>query len=160
MLEDQRYILENGQPVACDDETTWQEFMRNPENVLVAQDSAGKYDVLTVFLGFNQGSTEQPAFFQTSVFGMDEHSHGDAATWSEAQSYHAGLLMSANRMAKRQADIKAGIKRRSFTAIDIQVVSNEIHFVLESEEHAIKALPVDKKHWKRRGNVIVFVVSL
>ncbi|MGD1953139.1 MAG: hypothetical protein ACFB14_26360 [Leptolyngbyaceae cyanobacterium] len=156
----QRYILDDDhQPVVCEDEIVWREFMSKPENVLVAQDSIGKYTVVTVFLGFNRFNVEQPVFFQTTVFGADEHSHRDAATWEQAEDNHRGNVKVTKMMADYQADLAAGKKRKSFKPIECKVLYDELHFVLESEKAAIEALPVNKRRWERRGNVIVFIVG-
>lgn len=42
--------------------------LRCKENVLIANDTVGQFRVMTVFLGFNQGSAENPKFFQTTCF--------------------------------------------------------------------------------------------
>ncbi|NEQ51914.1 MAG: hypothetical protein F6K11_17535 [Leptolyngbya sp. SIO3F4] len=44
-----RYILENQQPVVCDDDVTWRAFMTNGTNLLVAQNPACNFTVVTVF---------------------------------------------------------------------------------------------------------------
>ncbi|NEZ65607.1 hypothetical protein D0962_23095 [Leptolyngbyaceae cyanobacterium CCMR0082] len=158
-LQDQRYILKDRQPVACKDEAEWREFMRNPGNVLVAQDSVGeRYTVITVFLGFNSGTTEQPVFFQTSVIGQTGHTHGSAANWEQAQENHRRNVRGSILLAGHLERVAAGIDR-SFAPIDIKGYPNEIHFQLESEQAAINELPEDTRRWKRRGDTIVFVVS-
>ena len=65
----QRYILQEQQPVACNAETAWRDFMNDGNNLLVANDPAGKFQVVTVFLGFNYGTIEKPKFFQTTCLG-------------------------------------------------------------------------------------------
>ncbi|MDV3348185.1 hypothetical protein D0962_35180 [Leptolyngbyaceae cyanobacterium CCMR0082] len=157
----QRYILKERQPVICEDKAEWREFMRKPKNILVAQDSVGsKFEVLTVFLGFNNGSAEKPFFFQTTIFGVDEHSHGDAATWEKASGNHYALLQSAAGLAEYMDNVELGVEQNTFTAIDIQVLDNELHFILESEEAAKKALSENGKHWERLGKTLVFKFGL
>lgn len=154
----QRYILKDHQPIVCEDETVWREFMRKPENILVARDSAGKYTVLTLFLGFNSGTAEQPVFFQTSVLGQTGHTHGSAATWEQAKDNHKRNLRGSTLLAEHLDRVAAGTSK-SFKPTAIDARPNEIHFRLESEQAAIDELPEDTKRWKRRGDTIVFIVS-
>ncbi|MEM9009339.1 MAG: hypothetical protein AAGE59_38290 [Cyanobacteria bacterium P01_F01_bin.86] len=78
----QRYILQDQQPVICNDEAIWRAFMNDGSNLLVAHDPTGKFQVITVFLGFNYVTTEQPKFFQTTCLGADsEKNLHYSATW-------------------------------------------------------------------------------
>ena len=154
-----RYILKDRHPVSCGDESVWREFMRNSENVLVANDSVGKrFTVVTVFLGFNNGTIEQPIFFQTSVLGQTGHTHGNAVTWDQAEDNHKRNLRGSTLLAEHLDRVAAGINK-SFKPVDITSRPNEIHFRLESEQAAFDELPEDTKRWKRRGDTIVFIVN-
>ncbi|ESA35025.1 hypothetical protein N836_14800 [Leptolyngbya sp. Heron Island J] len=151
-----RYILKDYQPVICDDESTWRAFMNDGANLLVAQDTVGKFTVVTVFLGFNYGNIEQPRFFQTTCLGTDsENRPRYTATWEQAMLQHRGKVKCAQMLTNFAAEQAAGIDR-SFRFVDCKVIPGELQFVLESEAEAIRALPEDQGDWQRRGRVLVF----
>ena len=151
-----RYILKDHQPLACDDESTWRAFMNEGANLLVAQDTVGKFTVVTVFLGFNYGNVEQPNFFQTTCLGADnENRPRYTATWEQALLQHRGKVKCAQMLTDFAAEQAAGIDR-SFKFVDCKVTLEELQFVLESEAEAIRALPEDQGDWKRRERVLVF----
>ena len=152
----QRYILPEQTPVICKDETTWRAFMNDGDNLLVARDTIGKFIVITVFLGFNYGTTEKPAFFQTTCLGADSENRPHySANWKRAHLPHRGTVECAKGLTRFAAEGAAGIDR-SFEFIDCNVIPGELQFILKSEADAVKFLPEDKKHWKRRGRMIVF----
>lgn len=152
----QQYILQNKQPVICEDEATWREFMKNGDNLLVAQNAAGKFRVVTVFLGFNYGSTEKPKFFQTTCLGVTSEKRPDyAATWEKAMVRHKGAIKCGEMLTDFEAEQAAGIDR-SWEFVDCRVVPGELQFLLESEAEALRVMPEDKDHWKRRGRMIIF----
>lgn len=84
-LQDLRqYILQNRQPTVCEDEAIWRSFMNNGSNLLIAHAPAGTFQVVTVFLGFNYGTTEKPKFFQTTCLGADSEKNPHySATWEK-----------------------------------------------------------------------------
>ncbi|NEQ54916.1 MAG: hypothetical protein F6K11_33135 [Leptolyngbya sp. SIO3F4] len=152
----QRYILQDKQPVICQDEATWRAFMNSGDNLLVAQDAAGKYKAITVFLGFNYGNVEKPKFFQTTCLGVTSEKRPQyAATWEKAMVRHKGAVKCGEMLTEFEAEQAAGIDR-SWEFIDCHVIPGELQFVLESETEALRVMPEDQKHWKRRGRIIVF----
>ena len=156
----QRFVLNNKVPVPCNDEETWRTFMRCEENVLIANDTIGQFRVMTVFLGFNQGSAENPKFFQTTCFGTStEGKPKYSGRWQRACLEHRGKIACAQGLTKFAAERAAGIDR-SFKAIDCVLApeAGEIQFVLESEAEAMWVMPNSRKHWERRGRMIVFLV--
>ena len=155
-LQDQRYILKDRQPVACKDEAEWREFMRNPGNVLVARDSVNPFEVITIFLGFNHRTAENPIFFQTSVLGVDDHSHENAETWEQATSNHNRLLKAVGYLKDHIVREKSGTNK-SFKPVETTIYQNEIHFRCVSEQAAIDGLPESGIRWKRRGDTIIYV---
>ncbi|NEZ64149.1 hypothetical protein D0962_15350 [Leptolyngbyaceae cyanobacterium CCMR0082] len=155
----QRYILENKVPVPCSDENQWREFMRNKDNILIARDEIGPYTVVTVFLGFNHGTASKPKFFQTTCFGTDSARPKYSKDCSWAMLQHRGKIACAEGLIRFFKEKEAGIDR-SFSCLDYEVhPPNEIHFILESEEAAKKAMPFNKKHWERRENRVIFCVT-
>lgn len=157
--QDQRYILKDRQPVVCKDEAEWREFMRNPENVLVAQDRIGRFDVLTLFLGFNTGTVEQPLFFQTTIIGADDNHPKHAVDWGQAKQNHAANAKVIKLTNNHEIAVANGTAKEPFRPVEWLVFPDELHFVLESEQAAIKALPENSEFWERRGKVIVFLVK-
>ena len=152
----QQYILQDKQPVICEDETAWRTFINNGNNLLVAQDLAGKFKVITVFLGFNYGSAEQPKFFQTTCLGVTSEKRPDyAATWEQAMLRHKGAIQCGELLTKFEAEQTAGIDR-SWEFIDCHVIPGELRFILKSEAEALRVMPEDKTYWKRRGRMIIF----
>lgn len=134
--------------------------MNNGDNLLVAQDAAGKFEVVTVFLGFNYGSAERPKFFQTTCLGVTSEKRPDyAATWEKAMLRHRGAVKCGQMLTEFEAEQAAGIDR-SWEFIDCHVVPGELQFILRSEADALRAVPEDKKHWKRRGRMIVFCFDI
>ncbi len=108
----QRYILQDLQPIACEDESTWRAFMNNGDNLLVAQDTAGKFKVVTVFLGFNYGTVEQPKFFQTTCLRVTSEKRLQyAATWEKAMLRHKGAIKCGEMLTEFEAEQAAGIDR-------------------------------------------------
>lgn len=92
----QRFILQEKVPVPCIDERQWREFMQDKKNVLVGQDVIGQFRVMTVFLGFNHGNTENPKFFQTTCFGTStEGKPKYSGTWQRACLEHRGKIACA-----------------------------------------------------------------
>lgn len=156
----QRFIINDKVSIPCNDEETWRSFMRCKENVLIANDAIGQFRVMTVFLGFNQGSTENPKFFQTTCFGTStEGKPKYSGSWQRACLEHRGKIACAQGLTKFAAERAAGIDR-SFKAIDFVLApeAGEIQFVLESEVEAMRVMPTNRKHWERRGRMIVFLV--
>lgn len=154
----QKYILENEVPVPCQDENVWREFMRDTHNILLAQDTVGAFTVVTVFLGFNHGSCEKPKFFQTTCFGTDGENHPRySGTWQRACLEHRGKIACAEALTKFAADSADGIDR-SFKFIDCTFAPGEIQFLLESESEAMRMMPINRKHWERRGQMVVFLI--
>ena len=67
-----RYILDGeGNPVRQHDHLAWTEFMRDVERRRVAFDEAGKWTVLTMFMGIDHNvvGTGPPLVWKTMVFG-------------------------------------------------------------------------------------------
>ncbi|MEM1255280.1 MAG: hypothetical protein AAGI69_22815 [Cyanobacteria bacterium P01_H01_bin.21] len=156
----QRYVLQDRQPVVCSDEEIWRTFMEDGSNLLVANDPAGKFQVVTVFLGFNYGTIEQPNFFQTTCLGVDSEKNPHySATWEKAILRHRCSMKCGEILTDFEAERAAGIDR-SWEFIDCTIVSGEMRFVLKSEADALRAMPRDKKHWKRRGRMIVFCFDI
>ena len=158
-MQAQRYILENKVPVPCQDAVAWREFMKHEKNVLIAQDVIGQFRVMTVFLGFNHSDSEKPMFFQTTCFGTNSSRPKYSGTWQRACLEHRGKIACAQELTKFAAEKAAGIDR-SFKAIDciLEPEVGEIQFILESEAEAIRSMPTNRKHWERRGRMIVFLV--
>ncbi len=156
----QRFILNNNEPVPCHDEEAWRAFMRCKENILIAHDVIGQFRVMTVFLGFNHGNAEKPKFFQTTCFGTStEGTPKYSGSWQRACLEHRGKIACAQGLTKFTAERAAGIDR-SFKAIDCVLAADagEIQFILEAEAEAMRVMPTNRKHWERRGRVIVFLV--
>ena len=156
----QRFILNNKMPFPCKDEDAWRAFMRCKENVLIAHDTIGQFQITTVFLGFNHGSAENPKFFQTTCFGTStEGKPKYSGTWQRACLEHRGKIACAQGLTKFAAEKAAGIDR-SFKAVDCILApdTGEIQFILESESEAMRVMPTNRKHWERRGRMIVFWV--
>lgn len=154
----QKYILDNKEPVLCHDENLWREFIRDRSNILLAQDSVGEFTVVTVFLGFNHGDFEKPKFFQTTCFGTDgENNPRYSGTWQRACLEHRGKIACAKALTKFAADRAAGIDR-SFKFLDCKFSPGEIQFLLESEADAMRMMPMNQKHWERRGQIVVFLI--
>lgn len=153
----QRYILQQQQPIICDDEATWRAFMADGKNLLVAQqDPAGDFTVVTVFLGFNHGTLEKPKFFQTTCLGASsEKMPHYSATWEQATLKHRGSIKCGEMLTNFAAERAAGIDR-SLEFIDCKVIPGELQFVLNSEAEALRVLREDKQYWRRRGRMIVF----
>ncbi|MBT9317091.1 hypothetical protein [Leptothoe spongobia] len=157
--DSRHYTLNNQQPLVCEDESTWRAFMNDGANLLVAQDTVGKFTVVTVFLGFNYGNVEQPRFFQTTCLGADsENRPRYTATWERAILQHRGKVKGAQMLSDFAAEQAAGIDR-SFKFVDCKVMPGELQFVLESEAEAMRALPEDQGDWQRRGQILVFNLS-
>ncbi|MEM6256307.1 MAG: hypothetical protein AAF821_25620 [Cyanobacteria bacterium P01_D01_bin.156] len=156
----QRYILQDKQPVVCENEATWRAFMNKGDNLLIAQDAAGRFQVVTVFLGFNYGSVEKPKFFQTTCLGVTSEKRPDyASTWEKAMVRHKGAIKCGEMLTAFEAEQAAGVDR-SWEFIDCHVLPGELQFVLESEAEALRVMPEDKEHWKRRGCMIVFCFDM
>ena len=152
----QRYILQDRQPIICEDEAVWRRFMNNGDNLLVAQDTAGKFKVVTVFLGFNYGNAEKPKFFQTTCLGVTSEKRPHyAPTWEKAMLRHRGAVKCGEMLTEFETERTAGIDR-SWEFIDCHVLPGELQFSLKSEAEALRIIPQDKKHWKRRGRMIIF----
>ena len=156
--DDIRYILQDGSPVACEDESAWREFMRSPENILIGDTEVGKFQVLTLFLGFNSGSAKKPIFFQTTIIGAHGNTPRHATTLEQAKENHQGNVKVCNVITKYQADVAEGKAPKPFKPIRSFVRSDGIHFVLESEECAKEALS-EGGLWERRGDTLVFLVG-
>ncbi|AFY37867.1 hypothetical protein Lepto7376_1524 [[Leptolyngbya] sp. PCC 7376] len=151
-----RYILLDQQPVICHDEATWRRFMNDGDNLLVAHDLAGQFQVITVFLGFNYGTVDNPRFFQTTCLGADSEKHPHySPTWQKAVLRHRCSVKCGELLTDFEVERAAGIDR-SWEFIDCNIVPGEIQFLLKSEADALKAMPKDKHHWQRRGRMIVF----
>ncbi|MEM6254975.1 MAG: hypothetical protein AAF821_18825 [Cyanobacteria bacterium P01_D01_bin.156] len=132
--------------------------MRDEDNILLARDEVGQFSIVTVFLGFNNGSVENPQFFQTTCFGSDTGSPKYTKDWDWAMAHHQGKIACAKAWIKFSEEKAAGIDR-SFRFVDCQVhPPGEIHFLLESEAEAKRVMPFNKRHWERRGRTIVFLV--
>ncbi|MEO0377487.1 MAG: hypothetical protein AAF329_23370, partial [Cyanobacteria bacterium P01_A01_bin.17] len=155
-LDLDHYILRDGQPIICSDLNKWQQFIEDSRNVLLVQHQVGQYQIITVFLGFNHGTTNKPQFFQTNFFGGSGSKPRYTASLPQALVMHRAKVACAEGLTRFAAERAAGINR-SFKAIDCKVVPGEFQFVLESEMAAILALPENKHRWKRRGNVLVFL---
>lgn len=152
----QRYILQDRQPTVCRDEENWRSFMNNGNNLLIAHDPAGKFQVVTVFLGFNYGTAEKPKFFQTTCLGADSEKNPHySATWEKAMLRHRCSIKCGEILTDFEAERVAGIDR-SWKFVDCNIAPGEIQFILESETEALRVMPRDKKHWKRRGRMIAF----
>mgnify|MGYP001800276791 CR=1 FL=1 len=136
----------------------WREFMRDKDNILLAQDTVGAFTVVTVFFGFNHGNLENPKFFQTTCFGTDGENHPRySGTWQRACLEYRGKIACAQALTNFEADKAAGIDR-SFRFIDCKFAPGEIQFLLESEADAIRMMPTSRKHWERRGQMVVFLI--
>ncbi len=150
------YILDGENPVPCDDITVWQEWMNDLPKRTVAFDRVGKIEILTTFIGINIGNAARPKFFKMTVFGGNE---GDppicTATWKQAMAKHKAMVKAATRITQREQTNQA-IPTGGFKAIGCEVLANEIRFLLESEEAAIKAHPKKIKNWFREGRTIIF----
>ena len=156
--EQQQYILKQKVPVLCQDESMWREFMRNKNNILLAQDTVGTFTVVTVFLGFNHGNFEKPKFFQTTCFGTNgENNPRYSGTWQRACLEHRGKIACAQALTNFAAARATGVDR-SFKFIDCKFAPGEIQFLLESEAAAMRMMPTNRKHWERRGQMVVFLI--
>jgi hypothetical protein len=85
-----KYILENGEPVPCDDLLAWGRWMENQEQRRVAYDEIRGCRVSTVFLGLNHNWGEgPPLLFETMIFGgAHDQFQERAATKAEALQIH------------------------------------------------------------------------
>ena len=111
--------------------------MRAPKNVLVAQNEISRFEVLTLFLGFNTGTTENPIFFQTTIIGADDNLPKHAATWEQAKKNHASNIKVITLTANHEAAVASGTAKEPFRPVEWLVFPGELHFVLESEDAAI-----------------------
>ena len=133
--------------------------MRHPENISIGDTQVGKFQVLTLFLGFNHGSAEKPIFFQTTILGAHGNTPRHATTLEQAEENHRGNIKVCNVITKHQADVAAGKAPKPFKPIRSFVLSDGIHFVLESEECAKEAFSDGGDLWELRGNTLVFLVG-
>jgi hypothetical protein len=68
----QRYVLDdNGDPVRQDDHAAWKRFMQDVSRRRVAFDEAGRWTVMTLFMGIDHDfvGNGPPVLWKTSVFG-------------------------------------------------------------------------------------------
>jgi len=90
---DDKFILEDGDPVPCNDLLTWGKWMETGER-RIARTQIDDVSVSTVFLGLDHsfgGST--PILFETMVFGgpLDQEQER-YATRKEAQAGHDKMV--------------------------------------------------------------------
>lgn len=96
-----RYILDGHTPVPAPDLETWARWYQNPENFIVAKDTAPDgAQVSTVFLALDHNffgvAGGQPILFETMVFGGPLNGEQVRyATWDEAVAGHAEMLARA-----------------------------------------------------------------
>ena len=159
MNEGTRYILEGEAPVICEDEAIWREFMRAPENISIGDTQVGKFQVLTLFLGFNSGSREKPIFFQTTIIGAYGNTPEHATTLEQAKDNHQGNVNVSNAIVKHQADVAAGKAPKPFKPVECLILDDGMHCVLESVECAKEAFADGGSSWELRGNTLVFLVG-
>lgn len=156
-LDFRRYVLRDGHPIICSNLAQWRRFIEDRSNAVLAQDKVGQYQIVTVFLGFNYGTVDQPQFFQTNFFGGSDRSKPRyTGLLTRALAMHRAKVSCAKGLTRFATERATGIDR-SFQALDCRVVPGEFQFVLESEESAITALPKDKRRWQRRGNILIFL---
>ncbi len=100
-----------------------------------------------------------PSFSKPPVLVPIAQGQKYSGTWQRACLEHRGKIVCAQGLTKFAAEQAAGINR-SFKAIDciLEPEAGEIQFLLESEAEAIRSMPINRKHWERRGRMIVFLI--
>lgn len=84
-----KWILKDKKAIVCEDIHEWGRFMED-KNRIVKQETIGKADVSTVFLGLDHGFGEgEPLLFETMIFGGKEEGYQDrCTTWEQAEEMH------------------------------------------------------------------------
>lgn len=96
------YILDGQKnPVRCDDMERWGDFIRVPENKVVARSEFGSASVSTVFLGLDHSfGGGRPVLFETMIFGGKSDGYQERYhTWKEAEAGHEAACLLANAEA-------------------------------------------------------------
>lgn len=88
-----KYILENGQPVPCNDLPEWAQQFGSAERV-IAQDQLGDVLVSTVFLGLDHSfGGAVPILYETMIFGGPHDGYQERyATRDDAEAGHKVAL--------------------------------------------------------------------
>lgn len=85
------YILDDQKnPVRCDSMEQWGDFIRVPDNKIVASSEFGDARVSTVFLGMDHSfGGGLPLLFETMIFGGKHDGYQERYhTWAEAEAGH------------------------------------------------------------------------
>lgn len=157
MLEATCYTLKGKEPVPCNDIAVWQRFMDDIAGRTLGSDQAGKFGILTTFVGVNLGSEIMPKFFRTVISG----DNGDndpwlRETWEQAEVTHRTVVKAATSMTEFSKKLEAG-NVSGYRAVECSILpDDELKFVMESEEAAIQMVPLASKNWSRDGRVLVF----
>lgn len=157
VLEATCYILEGKKVIPCKDIGVWQRFMDNLPERTVGSDKAGKFGVLTTFVGVNLGSEIMPKFFRTVISG----DNGDndpwlTETWEEAEAKHKAVVRAAIALTRSSKEREAG-NVSGYKVVDCSILpDDELRFVLESEEAAIEMVSKPSQNWSREGRIVIF----
>lgn len=148
-----RYILRDRQPIPCNDETAYRAFTNNARNMLVANDSIGQFTIVTAFLGWNAGTEDEPLFFRSDIYGVDDYTPRYAADWDgaiENQQHFVGVAEAF--IASQRGE---GIQ---FKPAFVDLCPEGIVFTMETEAEARQAYLEGKIHQVRtqiRGNQVI-----
>lgn len=157
MLEVTGYILKGKAPVPCDDIVVWQQFMDDVAGRTLGSDQAGKFGILTTFVGVNLGSEIMPKFFRTVISG----DNGDndpwlTETWEEAIVTHRTVVRASISLTQASKEQVLG-EVSGYKVVSSSILpDDELSFVLETEESAIKMIPTPSQNWSREGKTVIF----
>lgn len=85
-----RYILQDREPVECEDLHEWGAWISKVENKRVLSTEIGDVRVSTVFLGLDHSFGEgAPVLFETMIFGGEHDQYQDRyCSYDEAEKGH------------------------------------------------------------------------
>ena len=92
------YRLVDRKPVKCATGQEWADWFESAgEALIVGQDEIDSLFVLTVFVGVDQGGSDEPQLFETlsSIKGISTGAAIRSATWEQADRQHRKMVMKA-----------------------------------------------------------------
>ena len=97
------YILQDGQPVPCEDILEWGRWLETAERQVAHTVISADCDVSTVFLGLNHnfyGDGPPPILWETMIFGGEHDQYQERyASEEEARTGHARAVLIAQGIA-------------------------------------------------------------